>query len=426
MELQWLEQWHDPQLAELIQEALRYNRDILAAASRMEAAAARARRAGANLWPSLDADASFNRGAGAQAQGNNATTNRFDAGLTASWEVDLWGRLRLARDAARLDYQAAEADYAAAQLSIAFQVSQLWFDLIEANQQVLLAEDTLQSFQAGQNIIRQRFERGLNEALDLRLARANVASARNQLAQRNLQRDTIVRSLEALLGRYPGGELSTLKDLPTLPPALPAGLPAQILERRPDLASLARQLQSAAREVGVAEKAFLPSLRLTASGGYVSSEFDRWLRDDAGQWSIVSGLTAPIFDSGRLKADERLARANFSLAAATYQDAALNAFREVETALVSQQWLSEREDALRLAAEENDRAEELAWDQYQRGLTNIITVLESQRRAFNSRSDYLTVRNARLQNRLDLYRALGGAPFAWEQMPTVPLVQLER
>ncbi|KAF0094225.1 MAG: Outer membrane efflux protein [Puniceicoccaceae bacterium 5H] len=424
--LNWLSQWHDPQLSELVMEALRYNRDLATAAARVEAAAARARRAGANLGPSLDADVTASRGAGAERLGQGDTANRFDAGLSASWEIDLWGELRLQRDAARRQYEAAEADLAAAQISLATQVAQYWFDLIEANQQVKLAEDTLESFQSGQNIIRQRFERGLNDALDLRLARANVASARNQLAQRNLQRDTLVRSLEILLGRYPSGDLSTLKELPTLPPPLPEGLPAEILTRRPDLASLGLQLQAAARQVGAAEKAFLPTIRLTASGGYVSNEFDKWLRDDSGEWSILGGLTAPIFDSGRLSANKQEAEANFSIAASTYQDAVLNAFREVETALVSQQWLSEREDALRLASQENDRAETLAWDQYQRGLTTIITVLESQRRAFNSRSDYLSVRNARLQNRLDLYLALGGAPIPRDQMPPAPLVQLER
>ena len=404
----WLADFGDQVLVALVDEALGRNFDLRAAAARVAAARARARIERADLFPSVEADLSAARRRSSTTGTSGTTANSFDLGGELRWELDLWGRLGNAARAAVLEAEGERADYHAARLSLAANVARAWFETIEADQQVRLAEKTVESFENSRETIEQQYRSGIGNALDVRLARENVATARSRFSNRLQELDGARRSLEVLLGRYPGAAVEVRRDLPAVKREVPVGLPSELLNRRPDLVAAERRLVATEHRVSEARANRLPSLRLTTSGGVASRELRDLLDWDALVWSLVGGLTQPIFEGGRLKAEEALSRAENHEAWAAYAQVALNAFREVETALAAESRLAEQEEALREAAMELREASVLALDRYRQGLSDIVTLLDTQRRAFNADSALLLTKRQRLQTRIDLYLALGG------------------
>lgn len=408
----WLEDFDDPAARALVAEALAHNHDLAAAAARVEMAAAQWRQAGAARWPRLGASAAGSRRSTVSDFGGvtrREETDQFNLGLNLAWEIDLWGKLANRVRAARADYEAETNLWQAARLSLAARTLKAWFSAIELELQTQLARETLEVFENTRQVVEGSYKRGLaNRALDVRLARANVEAARATWETRRRQRDAAVRALEVLLGRYPREALALGTNLPSLKREVPPGLPSELLARRPDLRAAERELAAALERAGAARKDLLPTLSLSASGGGASGQLRDLLDSDRLFWNLAANLAQPVFEGGRLRAGVDLAEAATRQALSRYAQTVLNAFREVETALAAETYLRREEEALSRAAEESIGAEQLAWQQYQRGLVDIITVLESQRRAFSARSNLLSVRNARLQNRLDLYLALGG------------------
>jgi NodT family efflux transporter outer membrane factor (OMF) lipoprotein len=406
----WLEDFADPGLEALVEEAFRHNLSLQAAMARLEQAQALARIEGADRWPDVSL------GGTARRQMSNSLdepvfrsrSDRFGFDAVVNWELDLWGRVRAQAKAAVADAMAAEADYAAFRLSLASRVAQAWFTAIEERRQESLALETVTSFESNLETVEERFRRGLSPALDVRLTRANVASARATYAQQRRQADLAVRQLEVLIGRYPAGKLAPGEWLVELPGDVPAGLPADLLERRPDVRASAQRLVSADASLIESKRSLLPAIRLTGSYGRASSELENLLEDPFDVWSLVGNLTAPVFQGGRLRANVDRSEARREEALANYRDTVLTAFREVESALAGEAFLRDQLEAVRTAAKESIGAQELAEERYERGLVDIITVLESQRRAFTSRSAVLSVQNQLLQNRLQLYLSLGG------------------
>jgi len=407
----WVDDFRDPQLSGLVGEALGRNFNLAAAAARLEAAGAGAVMAGAARWPQIEAGLDANRRTRTGTGGFAITSSRSDSfGLNAaiSWEVSLWGELRNRHRASIADWEASQADYRGARLSLAAAAARAWFDTVESELQLRLARETVSSFEKNLTVVQEGFERGINPALDLRLTRANVASATSTLQQRLRLRDEAVRTMEVILGRYPAGRIKGGESLPSLKAEVPAGLPSELLQRRPDLVSAERRVAASGERVAEARKARLPSIRLTAAGGTSTDEFDELLNTNFKVWSLAGNVAQPIFQGGRLKAGVKRAEANYQESVANFAQTALRAFQEVESALTASVYLRAEEAALRAAAEESVGAEDLAWERYQKGLTDIITVLESQRRSFNARRALLQVSNQRLQNRIDLYLSLGG------------------
>lgn len=406
---QWLRDFDDPVLESLIEEALANNWDLYAAAARLEEARANAKAAKSDLMPKINAGFTGSRSLARPSFGPvEIHANMFGLSAEASWEADLWSRIRDSRDAAGAELIASSADLAAFELAVSTSVAQLYFDLLEAESQLSLAVETAESFRSNERILGRRYDTGVGTALDLRLAQASTASAEYAVELRRQQVQTLVRSLEVLVGRYPSNALMTADSFPALPDPVPAGLPSQLLTRRPDIVSAEARLYGADLGVRASETLRFPSLRLTASGGTQSDELTDALDAGLNIWSIAGGLTAPIFRAGEIQATIEGSRARAEQALAQYATTVLDAFREVETALALEAILANQESAVERTAEGFSEAEDLAWDNYQRGLVEIITVLDSQRQAFAARSDVISVRNARLQNRLSLYQALGG------------------
>lgn len=412
----WWLAFEDPELDALITEALERNLDLAQAAAVARAAREGAVIARSALLPSVDAAAGVRRQrqvfVGFPIPGESGplstTFTTYSASLQAAWELDLWDRLGSQERAAQLEYEAARADEEAARHALAAQVARSWFLLVEARLQHELAERTVESFTENERIVRDRYESGLVAALDLRSASANTRGARALAAERERALAAAKRSVDVLLGRYPAGELEAAADLVALPAAVPAGLPAELLGRRPDLRAAEARLRAAEEEITAAKAALYPSLTLTGSFGTLSNDTGDLLDGDFGVWSIGGQLVQPLFNGGRLRAGVRTEAARRDAVRAGFVQAFLVACAEVENALVNEGYLVRQVEELTLALEDSRVAESLSEQQYREGLVGLVTVLDTQRRALDAESALLNARRALLENRVSLHTALGG------------------
>ena len=408
----WLADFDSPQLEALVLEALAKSPSLKSTAARFAQSLAEARISGAKLKPS--AGLGLN---GARQKINTFGPNytggvifeNYDLALDLSWEVDLWGRLRDQTSAAVARAESYQADLEAARLSLAAQITKGWLNLIEAKQQLALSEHTAEAYRDNQRALESRFRLGLAEGFDLRRILTQAASAEADTFARQRALDQAARQLEVVLGRYPAGALDAIITFPSLPPTIPAGLPANLIQRRPDLVSAERQLAATDRELRASQKDLLPKISLTASGGTSSQEFENLLDGNFGVWTLAGNLTQPIFQGGRILANIDRNTALREQAAANYYDSALRAFLEVETTLAAEQFIRREQAKLAIAAEEATATEALAWDRYRSGTGDFLSALDAKRTADAARSRLLSVSNIFLQNRVDLYLALGGA-----------------
>lgn len=412
----WIAEIGDRKLTSLIDEAMRYNNDLAVSAARLRSARANVQLAGAALLPQISTEGSGSRRKsvveGPDGMGGTRTVNNYastyNIGANLNWEVDLWGRLLNRKRAAVADMQAAAADHHAFKLSLAANVARSWFSAAEAELQVQLGRDTVKSLESNLRFVERGVDLGTSDVLDLRLTRANLEGSRGNLEARLRQWDEAKRSLEVLLGRYPSNQIKVTGDLPGLRRNVPAGLPSELLLRRPNLVASERRLAAASERIVESKKDFLPSFSLTGSTGTSSEQLGRLLNPKYLAWAIAGNAAQPLFQGGRLAGNLERAKAQYDEAVASFQQNALQAFREVETALSAETFLSRQVLAQEKAVVESLAAEELAWEQYSNGLVDGLTWLEAQRRSFNAGSSLLQLKNLRLQNRIDLHLALGG------------------
>ncbi|VAV89925.1 RND efflux system, outer membrane lipoprotein CmeC, partial [hydrothermal vent metagenome] len=334
----WVDSFGDAVLQSLVLEALARNHNLAASAARVEQAAALARISNAARLPSVNLGAS---GTGNFIP-NAANTDSYGGNVSASWELDIWGRIRDRAKAGYRDAAASKADYEALRLSIAGQTASAWINLIAASQQQNLAEDDVETRKRSLGIVARRYKQGLSTSLDIRLARSALASSDASLAFQKQQHANATRRLEILLGRYPSHELVASATLPTLQGLGALGTPADLLVRRPDIRSSEQRLAAAGLRVSDARKAILPSLSLrgTAStgGGNIGNIFD--IDQAIGQ--LLGSLSQPLFRGGAIKADIARNEAAHRERLETYAQTVLTAWREVEDALSGETYLAER------------------------------------------------------------------------------------
>ena len=414
----WWGVFNDVMLDSVIAEALRQNYSLQAAAARMEAAEAQKTIAGAGLFPSLDVG--FSGGRRKQnfiglpfpnASGGVLTSRTTTFGVSANvgWELDLWGRVRNARSSASANFEASQADFYGAQLSLTAQTIKAWFAAIESAKQLDLINENLDSYKYSENRVYARYERGLRPSLDYRLVRSGVASTESQMYRRLQISEQSRRQIELMLGRYPAAKIELSKKLPLKLAEIPTGIPANLLTRRPDIIAAERRLAASQCNVSAAKAALFPSIRLTSSGGTSTDDLAEILNTDFSVWSIAANVLQPIFQGGKLRANVRLNEAFQKQAFAAYADVVLRAYGEIESVLSNDSYLKRQEAALEIATFEAKASETLAEDRYYKGLTDIITLLESRRQANNAESQLLTIQRLRLENRVDFFVALGGA-----------------
>ncbi len=403
----WLASLRDPILTKIVRSALTNNLDLQGAAIRLRSAREGTIIGRAARLPDLTTSSN-----NSLTRTNTDTFESFGLSLNSSWEADVWGRLRDLENASIADYEAAVADFRSARLSLAVNTAQAYCNLITAENQLTLARETLDSFQKNYQIIQRGYKLGTLRPLDDAFGRSNIASAKASLESSQLNRQEAARTLQLLLGEYPDTLIKSAPELPRIP-EIRAGIPSDLIERRPDLTASRLQIYVSAKQADAARKNLLPSFRLTANTGSSSSEL-RDLLDPSNLVSTIAGsITQRIFAGGELNARARQAFAANESDVRIYQQDVLQALREVESALDANQSLKEQEQHLLTEVENTALAEKWAESDFVEGLDvgnrpSILEVLEAQRRALNARSSLISLRNNRLQNHLDLLLALGG------------------
>ncbi len=413
----------DRVLKELIEDVKKNNWDIKKAAVRVETAAANARIAGSRKFPILSTSVEGRRaqqafigfpfgeksGGGGDGEIAKALSNNFGASLNLSWEVDLWGRIRAGQEAYIAEVQAASEDLRGVASSLAAQTAKIWFALLEANEQIALSEEGLASFVETQRTVRDAFDSGNGSASQVRVASADVQTAKALLEERRAQKRAAQRQIELLLGRYPAAELEASGGFPEMPVPPPSGVPSGLLLRRSDIIAAERRLTAAHRRIKEAKLALFPQIKLTGSGGTASESLRQLTNSGLGVWSIAGGFGQQIFRAGEVLGNLKLRKLDQSEAYIDYQRAVLKALGEVETRLDNEVVLRKREEALRAAEEDLIAAFDRSLDEYRRGVGNATSLLLTQRQMLGVRSQVLTLRRLRLYNRVNLHLALGGS-----------------
>jgi len=397
----WPATFDDPALSALVAEALLYNADLQAAAARVEQAAGYVAVASGSIYPSvgLAATQSGKSGGGG---GLNAVF------LNASLELDVWGRLRYGEAAAESQSAAVQADYAYARQSLAAMVAKSWFVAIEAGLQRAIVVDSLHGSESLLKLAQDRLRVGNGNEQAVAEARANVGTYNDMLRQIELAREQALRALELLLGRYPAAEIAVAQQLAPMPPAVSAGVPSELLERRPDVVAAERRVAVAFQRIGEAKAALLPRISLTAGGSYISSDVFA-LQDRANPaFSFGANLLAPIYQGGALRAQVDVRTAEQKEAVANYARTAQRSFAEVENALAAENALRDRDAILGANVIDYARALELVQIQYRVGSVDLRAVEQSQLALYTARMSLLRVQTERRAQRVNLYLALGG------------------
>jgi NodT family efflux transporter outer membrane factor (OMF) lipoprotein len=399
----WLSTFHDAQLDALVREALEHNPDLRIAAARVEQAAGYVKAAGATLYPQVNALA---RGGGTLSGDSSGLQG---AGIFANWELDVWGRIRAGRESAATQYGSAALDAEYARQSMAALVAKSWFLATEARLQKAIAEEMAAAAARQLDLARDRLRVGRGDESDVTLARASLATYRDSVRNLEYSYRQSLRALESLAGRYPAAALEVPAQLAAAPGPVPAGIPAELLERRPDVVAAERRVASAFYRVEEAKAARLPRISLTAAVTSISSELFVLKDRDNPVWSAGASLNAPLYLGGQLQAQIDIRTAEQKQAVAEYARVGARAFSEVESALSASFALQDREEILKQAVAENARALEFANVRYRVGVGDLRAVQQQSLALSAARTALLRVQAERLVQRVNLHLALGGS-----------------
>lgn len=397
----WLDSFGDPALRSLVYEAIRYNANLPIAAARVQQAAAYVKVAGGELYPA----ASFLARPGGKLGGDGSGLKGWL--VPASWEIDLWGRVRYGARAAEDQYASAQADAEYARQSIAALVVKAWFGAIEAQLQYGLAVDMTRHADELRDLAQHRLRIGNGSQIDVGSAAATAHAYRDTARQLKLVREKSLCALELLVGRYPAAELAVPAELGPLPAVLPTGVPADLLERRQDVLAAQRRISAAFDLTRQADAARLPRVTLTAGLLSVSSEPFLLADRDNPSWSLGAGILVPLFRGGTLQAQAEYRSAGQDQALASYGQIALQAFGEVENALSAEAALREREALLTDAVAENANLFDLQKVRYKIGSGDLRAVAQQELAYASSRSSLLRVQTEQRMQIANLYLALG-------------------
>ena len=399
----WLAGFQDEQLTAAVTEALAHNANLQVAAARVEQAELYARQAGARLYPSVDILA---RGGGKMSGDQSGLKG---AALTATWELDLWGRVRYGRAAASADAAAVRADFDYARQSLAAHVAKAWFIATEAELQADVARNTIGGSEELVRLAETRSKVGAGNAEDIYVARSSVGTYRDVLREIDLARAQSRRALELLVGRYPAARITVTSTLPAQPPTIPGGLPSSLLERRPDVIAAERRIAAAFNRVHEAKAARLPAIALTTGVSSISSELFVLQDRDNPVWNLGANLLVPLFRGGALKTQVDIRTAEQKQAVAAYAEIGLRAFGEVEAALAAEIAAREREAILVDSLADNQRALEVVQTQFKVGSTDLRFVTQRQLALQSTRAAIVRLQAEQRIQRVNLHLALGGS-----------------
>jgi multidrug efflux system outer membrane protein len=420
----WWEVVKDPQLQALIREAIANNLDLRTATARVAEARAQYGIAKSFLFPEVGVAASYSARQVSRTsdppEGTAAdkTRQNWSVSLPLSWEIDLFGRIRRDKEAAFAAYLATEEGRRAAVITLVADVASTYLFLRELDLELEVARRTVQTNEETVRFYEKRLQGGVSNRLEVDRAVANRARTAVVIPQIEQQIAIAENALSLLLGRPPGpirrGEVLTEQHVP---PGIPVGLPAALLERRPDVLAAEQQLVAANANVGAAKALFFPTISLTGLLGTLSADFSNLLKTEANVWQVSPSLFAPIFQGGRIRRNYDAAKARFEQAMAQYRKAALNSYREVANALISIKKLGEQRLELEDGVDALTDAAALARSRYDTGLANYLEILNADQQLFDQELQLAQVRGEEMRAFVELYRALGGG---WQTEPAGP------
>lgn len=419
----WWEIYGDAELNALVEQVAVNNQNVKQAEAQFRQANAALDAANAGFWPTLAASVSSARGKGATGTTTAATAGIREtdkAALSASWEADVWGRIRRSVESGDASAAASTADLQAALLSAQATLVQTWFQWRTNSRQRQLLDRTVVAYRRSLEINRNRFEAGVAGRVEVVQAESQLKSTEAQAAELRLTAAQLEHAIALLVGKAPA-ELKLPESLVhaqavVLPaaPAIPALLPATLLERRPDIAAAERRVAAANAQIGVAQAAFFPALIFAAAGGYQNSTFSNLISAPNRLWSLGPTLALTLFDAGARSAQKAQASAAYDKAVATYRQTVLTAFQEVEDNLAAWRILGEEEEYQRAAAAAAAESLRLSENQYQAGTVSYLNVVVAQASALAAERSLLDVQNRRLLASIGLQKALGGG---WSGLP---------
>jgi multidrug efflux system outer membrane protein len=413
-DLPWWEVFEDTILKSLITEALASNYDVKIAAARVQEARAQAGVARSEFFPAIDYHVGAQRTRFSSAVlglpgGGPSTNNLYFGALSASWELDIWGRIRRSNEAARASLLATEDARRGVLLTLVSDLAQAYFELLALDVRLQIARNSVDAYASTYTLFQDRLQGGVASRLETFRAEGALGAAQAIIPQ--LESDIVAKEnqVSVLLGRSPG---PIPRGLPmyeqAVVPTVPAGLPSALLERRPDLRQAEQILVRANANVGVAKAEFFPQLSLTALFGRASPEVSALTGGSATIWSVAGMLSGPIFDGGRNLSNYRAAQAQWEQAKLQYEQAVLTALREVSDALTLLGKLSEAETGQERAVKALAQAVEHATDRYRRGFASYYEVLEAQQQLYPAQNTLAQIRHDRLLEYVQLYKVLGG------------------
>ncbi|MGH9353171.1 MAG: efflux transporter outer membrane subunit [Terriglobia bacterium] len=414
-ELKWWALFKDPALGQLIRTALDQNKNLLIAAARVTQAQAELGVTRANQYPEIDAGASMERerlsrtGSFPLPASFSSQLNLFSISPQISYQTDFWGQYRRATAAARANLLATEEAQRNVIISVVSGVAQGYFTLRELDSELQITQRTVASYQDSLHLTRIRFEGGVASELDVRQAETQLYTAQATIPAFEQQIGQEEDTISILLGQNPEAipRGLALTEQP-LPLNVPAGLPSQLLERRPDIMQAEDQLIAASEQIGIARAQFFPQIPLTGSGGFQSSQLSSLFAGPAGVFQLAANLTAPVFTAGRLRSNLRAVQAEYRETLISYQQTIQQALREVDDSLIAyQKTLRQRtaDEALVTAAQ---KAVDLSNIRYRNGVATYLDVLDSERTLFSAQLSLAQVQGNTLVSVVQLYEALGG------------------
>ncbi len=412
----WWQVFNDSKLNELESQALTLNQNLKAAVARVDQARATARVARSEFLPSLNLEPSYNRQRYSPNQDpsfGNITANAFSMPLDLSYEVDLWGRVRRSFESSRADAQATLANYYGVLLTLQSDVAENYFAIRALDAEIDTVSATVGLRKEQVQLVQGRFNGGIGNDLDVARAETELATTEADAASLAQRRAQLENAIAILIGNNPSTFrlVADSNEWNPRPPEIPAGLPADMLERRPDVAEAERQLASANARIGVAKAAFFPVLTLTGSGGYLSGDIDSLFKWDSRTWSLGPSLSLPIFAGGRNRASYHRSQAARDEAIAHYRQQVLVAFGEVEDSLSGIYYLATQAEAQQRAVSNARRATSLATERYRSGIVSYLEVVDASREALQSERANAELTGQRLIASVQLIKALGGG---WE------------
>ena len=413
---EWWKAFSDPVLDDLVARADRSNASIQVAAARLAQARSLVKSADADRMPQLGLGAGATRGNVPPVAVDGRPRSAGQVGADLSYEVDLFGRLGQAAHAARLDASAREALLQSTRLLVQAEVAQAYLALRALDTERALVRRTVNTYRDTLGLTERRFRAGDVAELDVSRARTEVAATESEALALDRRRAELEHALAVLVGEVSSSFTLIEGEWSTALPVIPAGVPSTVLTRRPDVSAAQSSLLAAQQRVGVAKAAWFPSLSLTASGGYASSELGDLFKWSARAWGVGALLSLPIFDGGRREAGIQNARGEMDAALARYREQVLVAFRDVEDQLSSLRLLAEQAEAQSRAVNSASRSTALSDARYRNGFVSQLDLLDAQRSELRNRRQALQVRAAQYQATVGLVRALGGG-WGVSQLP---------